>query len=216
MKPSLCARYDALQLQYGDPHYHAAYAGGCAQKPRFALVFMNPTARNLATAPDWQGGRYQWVGSKPIWQFLTRCGLFDPALNATIQKMTPAAWTPAFAEAVYATIARYGVYITNLAKCTQVDARPLPDQVFHAYRDLLLEELDDVQPQKVILFGNQVASITLGQKISVNAARKIKYQLKTPHHTLAAYAVHYPVGNNTHNAPKAQEDLLWLQQPAAL
>lgn len=210
MNPALCAQYDALQLEFGDSNYNSVYAGGCEQNPRLALVFMNPTARNIAAAKSWTGGRYQWLGFKPIWQFLERCGLFSPELNAAIQKMAPAGWTPEFAERVYADLAQRGIYITNLAKCTQADARPLPDSVFRAYRDLLLAELDEVNPQKIILFGNQVASVTLGQKVSVNAARKVPYQLKTPRRTFTAYAVHYPVGNNTHNAPKAIQDILWL------
>ena len=212
MHPSLCERYDALQLKYGAAGYHSVYACGCEDRPTLALVFMNPTARNLATAAAWTGGRYQWIGVKPIWQFLHQCGLISAELNAQIQTMTPRDWTPGFAAQINAELVQRKIYMTNLAKCTQVDARPLPDSVFRAYRDLLLEELDAVKPQTVVLFGNQVASVTLGQKVSVNAARRVPYNLKTPQQTFTAYAVHYPVGNNAHNAPKAVEDILWLTQ----
>ena len=210
MHHDLRAQYDLLQTQYGALGYHSVYACGCEDRPALALVFMNPTARNLATAVDWTGGRYQWIGVKPIWQFLCDCGLFSPELNARIQAMTPRDWTPAFAETINAELVHRKIYMTNLAKCTQVDARPLPDRVFRAYRDLLLAELDAVQPQTVILFGNQVASVTLAQPVSVNTARRVAYPLRTPAHELTAYVVHYPVGNGTANAPKARADILWL------
>ena len=107
-------------------------------------------------------------------------------------------------------VAKQGLYITNLAKCTQDDARPLPDKVFKEYRDLLLEEIKMVNPKKIILFGNQVSSIVLNKKVSVSEYRKISEDLVIENKIFKFYPVYYPVGNGFFNAPKAIEDLKYI------
>ncbi len=39
-------------------------------------------------------------------------------------------WTYDFATEVYENVKKHKYFITNLGKCTQVDARVLPDKVF--------------------------------------------------------------------------------------
>ena len=120
-------------------------------------------------------------------------------------------WTPEFCEEVYKEVSRNKLYITNLAKCTQDDARSLPDKVFLEYRDLLLEEIYEVNPKKIVLFGNQVSSVVLGKKISVSEYRKQSETLKIKDKEFVCYPVYYPVGNGFFNAPKAVEDLLYIK-----
>ena len=38
-------------------------------------------------------------------------------------------WAPEFAESVYKMIEKRKIYVTNLAKCTQLDARYLDDSI---------------------------------------------------------------------------------------
>jgi len=68
------------------------------------------------------------------------------------------------------------VFITNLGKCTQIDARPLPDKVFKEYLELMEKEISIVNPKVIILFGNQVSSIVLNEKISVSQCRKKQFE----------------------------------------
>ena len=103
------------------------------------------------------------------------------------------------------------LYITNLAKCTQDDARVLPNSVFAAYRDLFYEEMKMVCPKKIVLFGNQVSSIVLGKNISVSQCRKKCEKLTLDGKEFDCYPVFYPVGNGRFNTPKAIEDLRFLQ-----
>ncbi len=77
-------------------------------------------------------------------------------------------WSEEFSEKLYKEIAAKKVYITNLAKCTQIDARPLSDKVFKEYLALTQEELAIVQPKHIITLGNQVSSILLGRPIKVS------------------------------------------------
>lgn len=210
-KEELKKEFDVLQGKFGSNNFNAVYGGGCERDAEFCLVFMNPTARNIATDKAWKGIRRCWLGTRLIWDFLTRANLFDEKLNLQIQNMKPCEWTEEFCEKVYAEVANRGLYITNLAKCTQDDARPLADVVFKQYRDLFLEEMKLVIPKKIILFGNQVSSIVLEEKISVSKDRRVLKKLKVGELEFDCYPLFYPVGNGRFNMPKAIEDLLFLQ-----
>ena len=200
-------QYDKLQDKYGSKQLNSVYGAGCRQNAKVALVFMNPTKRNIATDKNWNGLKAQWLGTKQIWDFLTKCDLFDENLNKQIKSKRPTDWTEEFCEKVYAEVASKGVWITNLAKCSQDDARPLPDEIFLQYRDLLKRELALVSPQKVLLFGNQVASIVLEEKVLVSLARCKKFDLDLNGNVVEGYAVFYPVGNGRFNQDKAICDI---------
>ena len=205
-------KFDKLQNIYGSKQLNSVYGCGCANRPKVALVFMNPTAKNIATDKAWTGLRAQWLGTKQIWDFLVKCGLFDSKLNEKIKSIKPHEWTPEFCQEVYDEISSRKVWITNLAKCAQDDARPLSNKVFLQYKDLLKEELGIVDPEKIVFFGNQVSSIMLDQSISVSTARKQKFLLMIDAREYESYAVFYPVGNGRFNQPKAVEDIMAIAQ----
>ncbi len=46
-----------------------------------------------------------------------------------IQGKKPKEWDYEFCNYVYEEIEKNKLFITNLGKCTQIDARPLPDEV---------------------------------------------------------------------------------------
>lgn len=199
-------KFNEMQNIYGAEELNCIYGGGCEKGADVCLVFMNPTKRNVATSKAWTGIRTQWLGTKEIWKYLTAIGLLDTELNAEIQTKKTAGWTPEFCEKVYREVKNKKLYITNLAKCSQVDARPLNDNVFMQYLDLLKQEIDIVNPKKVILFGNQVSSIVLGEKITVSTCRKKKFILKTSKRNYETYCVFYPVGNGRFNITESIED----------
>lgn len=203
----LTKEFDKLQTKYGSKNLDSVYGCGEKNNPRVALVFMNPTKRNIATSKSWTGLKAQWLGTKQIWDFLVKCNLFTSKLNEEIKTKKPSDWTEEFCEYVYSEVKKQGVWITNLAKCTQDDARPLPDAVFLKYKDLLKKELSIVNPKKIIFFGNQVASIMLGSKVSVSLVRKKVFKLNIEGKEYESYAVYYPVGNGRFNQPKAVEDI---------
>jgi len=203
----LIKRYDELQDIYGSKELNSVYGGGCNKNAKVALVFMNPTKRNIATDKSWTGLKAQFLGTKQVWDFITKCGLFNEELNKVIQSMKSSEWTPEFCEKVYNEVEKQGLWITNLAKCTQDDARPLPDEVFIQYKDLLKEELKLVNPEKIFFFGNQVASIMLDEKITVSTTRKKKFNLNIDDNVYDSYAIYYPIGNGRFNQHKAIEDI---------
>lgn len=168
---------------------------------------MNPTARNITSNKAWKGIKSPWVGTKNVWYLFSRLGLIDDSIYAKIKSIKGSEWTYEFAEEVYSQVAKNKFYITNLAKCTQADARLLPDSVYKDYLDLFLKEMDIVNPKVIILFGNQVSSVVLGKKISVSMVRKKEFLLNDKYR---CYSVYYPVGNGRFNMDKSIEDILYI------
>lgn len=206
----LTKEYDILQQKYGDPSLNSIYHGGCCENPDICFVFMNPTGKNVAASKSWGGIKAPWLGTKNIWDLFFVLNLLDEDIYKQIKNIKGSDWTEEFASNVYNNVKKHKYFITNLGKCTQVDARPLPDSVYLKYLNLLEKEISIIKPKIVILFGNQVSSIVLNQKISVSQVRKkvfIKDIENTPY---KFYSVYYPVGNGRFNIDKSIEDINWI------
>ena len=202
--------YDKLQLEYGEPTLSSIYNGGCEENPDICFVFMNPTGKNVASTKEWKGRRSPWIGTKNIWKLFYNVGLIEEELFNKIQKMKAAEWTEEFADYVCSKVEENKYYITNLGKCTQVDARPLPDSVLKQYLELLYKEIDIINPKKIIVFGNQVSTIFLGQKICVKSVRKQEFKIKINNKEYPVYPVFYPIGNGMRNIDLAIEDIKYI------
>lgn len=202
--------YDKLQLIYGAKELDSIYNGGCENNPDICFVFMNPTGRNLASEKNWKGRKSPWLGTKNIWKLFYAVNLLNESTFNEIQKKKAKDWDYAFCDQVYDEITNNKLFITNLGKCTQVDARPLPDDVLKKYLDLLLEEINIINPKIIITFGNQVSSIILNKKIAVSENRKKYHELNVQDKTYKVYPVYYPVGNGIFNIDKAIEDIRWI------
>ena len=204
--------YDKLQLKYGDKNLDSIYNGGCINNPDICFVFMNPTGRNIASAKDWHGLKSPWIGTKNIWDLFYRLNLLNKDVYDKIKSKKGSQWTVKFAQEVYDDVAKHKVFITNLGKCTQIDARPLPDSIYLEYLDLLKKEFNIIKPIVIILFGNQVSSIVLDEKISVSVCRKKLFIRIYNHQKYHLYSVYYPVGNGRFNIDKAIEDIKWIME----
>ena len=172
----LWAYYDKLQKKYGEPTLHAIYNGGCSKNPDICFVFMNPTGKNVAAKNTWKGIRAPWLGTKNIWDLFYSVELLDENIYKEIKKKKGVDWTPEFCEKVYKNVTVHKYFITNLGKCTQLDARPLPNIVYRDYLYFLKKEIVIINPKVVILLGNQVSSIVLEEKISVSQCRRKKFK----------------------------------------
>ncbi len=205
-------KYDELQLKYGDPTLDSIYNGGCEDNPDIMFVFMNPTGRNVAANKSWQGLKAPWIGTKNIWDLFDAVGLIDTDIYARIKGKKGSEWTCEFAQEVYDDVAKHRFFINNLGKCTQTDARALPDFIYLQYLDYLKKEIVEVNPRVVILFGNQVSSVVLGENISVSKSRKREYELDIDGKKFKCFSVFYPVGNGRFNIDKSIEDIKWIQE----
>ena len=115
-----------------------------------------------------------------------------------------------FADEVYNDIEQKKVFITNLGKCTQIDARVIPNEVYKEYLNLLFKEIEIINPKIIITFGNQVSSIILDKNISVSQCRKQKFVKSINNKEYSIYPVYYPIGNGMMNIDKAIEDLKYI------
>lgn len=202
--------FQILQSKYGAEELDAICNGGCENNPNICFVFMNPTGKNIASSKDWKGIKSPWIGTKDIWNLFACLNLLDEDIYYKIRNMKGSKWTEQFAKEVYNNIADNKCYITNLGKCTQIDARELPDSVYKNYLDLFLKEIEIIRPKIIVLFGNQVSSIVLNEKISVSQCRKKKFEKSINSNIYSFYSLYYPVGNGRFNIDKTIEDLSWI------
>lgn len=209
---SLKIEYDKLQKKYGAIELDSIYSGGCDKNPDICFVFMNPTKRNIASSKTWKGLKSPWIGTKNIWDLFYQLKLLDENVYKKIRKIKGKEWTENFANEVYEEVKKHKYFITNLGKCTQLDARPLPDSVYKEYLHLLEKEIEIINPKVIILFGNQVSSIVLKEKISVSQCRKKQFLKTINGKQYKCYAVFYPVGNGRFNIDKSIEDILYIKQ----
>lgn len=206
----LNVEYDKLQLEYGEPTLSSIYNGGCEKNPDVCFVFMNPTGKNIASTREWKGRRSPWIGTKNIWKLFYRIGIINRDLFDNIKSKKACEWTEEFADLVYKEIENKKVFITNLGKCTQIDARPLPDRVLKEYLELLYKEIEIINPKKIIVFGNQVSSIFLNKKICVKSVRRQEFKMKIGDKEYPVYSIFYPIGNGMRNIDLAVEDLNYI------
>lgn len=206
----LKAHFDGPQKQFGDPALSSIYGAGCLQEPDICFVFMNPTGRNVAADPQWQGLRAPWIGTKNVWKLFAELNLISSNLFQSIQAMHTTEWTPDFARRVYQELTDHRLYITNLSKSTQTDARPLPDSIFREYLPTFHQEILTIKPKCIITFGNQVSSIILDENIKVSEARRKPFSLRIGNAPFSVYPTYYPVGQGMRNIDKAVEDIQWI------
>lgn len=210
MLESLNKEYDKLQKKYGDKNLDSIYNGGCVDNPDIFFVFMNPTGKNIASSKEWNGIKAPWIGTKNIWDLFYAINLLDKDIYNQIKAIKGSDWTQQFAKIVYDNVAKHKYFITNLGKCTQIDARPLSDGVYKEYLHLLEKEISIVNPKVIVLFGNQVSSIVLNDKISVSQSRKKLFKKVINNKVYKCYSVYYPVGNGRFNIDKSIEDINWI------
>ena len=203
-------KYDQLQKKYGEKELDSIYNGGCTENPDICFVFMNPTGRNIASSKEWKGIKSPWIGTKNIWNLFYSLNLMCEKTYKKIRKIKGSEWTEEFAKEVYEDVKEHKYFITNLGKCTQIDARPLPNSVYKEYLDLLKKEIEIITTKVVVLFGNQVSSIVLNKKISVSQCRKQLFTDKINKKEYKFYSVYYPVGNGRFNIDKSIEDINWI------
>ncbi len=206
----LNVEYDKLQKIYGAKELMSIYNGGCTKNPNICFVFMNPTGRNIASCPEWKGRRSPWIGTKNIWKLFYKIGLLDEEIYQEIISKKPQEWDEDFADIVYSNVEKHKYFITNLGKCTQTDARVLPNSVYSQYLDLLCKEIEIINPKIIITLGNQVSSIVLDKSISVSQCRKQSFSKKIGKKNYKIYPVYYPIGNGMMNIDKSIEDLKFI------
>ena len=204
---SLNDQFDALQIKFGDKDLHSIYGAGCINRPDICFIFMNPTGRNISADKKWNGLRAPWLGTKNIWKLFFGLNFINKELFNKIQSLNSTNWTPEFSFSVYQALADKKIYVTNLSKATQVDARALNDSHYKNYLTLLDEEISVIKPKIIFTFGNQVSSLVLNEKILVSKCRNVSFVKKINKHEFIVQPVFYPVGQGMRNLATAIADI---------
>lgn len=200
-----------LHAKYGHTSIKMVRGAGKLCCPKIMLIFMNPTARNVSAGSEWKGIRAPWIGTKQVWQMLARLGLVDKSFISKICNLHPEEWNEENALQLYKHIADCNIYITNMASCTQPDARSLPNTLFKEYLSIIFKEIEIINPTKIITFGNQVSSILLQKNISVsNYSQKEFETLNVKNKLFNIYPTYYPVGQGQRNLLKAIKRIRFL------
>lgn len=175
--------------------YHSVYGAWCIFRPKYFFVFMNPTARNISSHHNRNGLRCPRVWLKQVRKMFYELWLLSLSYYEKAQSKDMNIRTNDFVYELYTHLAEQGVYITNLAKCTQSDAKPLPNLVFREYLDIMNDEINSLKPHAIIPFWNQVSSILLGKSLSVSAYEQSDtYEILTIDNTdYKIYPCYYPV-----------------------
>lgn len=183
--------------------------GGQENRPYAALVFINPTHRNISTHPDWKGPRYPFLGTREIWRVLGRAGF----LGAQTVSLTQGEWTRETSEQVLRSIRDSGLYLTNVVKCTKPNGDNPSAQEVRAWQDVLGEELSIVRPRLVVAMGILPFKALTGQPI--NLGEHFQAQRKSPglltfegnlgEAKQTIYPCYFPVGRGN---PKRAVELL--------
>lgn len=202
--PQLFPIFDKLQTKYGEKTLAPVYGAGCIKKPKILFLFMNPTGRNISAQKDRKGLRAAWLGTKNIWKLFLAVGVISKLAFTSIQNYKPNQWTTKFCQQVYQELSQNKIYVTNLAKCTQIDARPLHNDIFRAYLEAIEKEIALVQPRHIVSFGNQVSSLLLRKNIKVSDYQGKENEIFEIQWTkYKVYPTFYPVGQGMRNIDKA-------------
>jgi len=199
---------DYIHEQYGDTSFSAVYGAGCVDNPKLVLVFMNPTAKNVSAHPDRSWIRAPRLGFKQTRKMLYALWWIPEQLFMQTQALHTSLRQPDFAHNLYKELSNKGIYITNLAKCTQSDAKPLPNQVFRDSLPWFVHEMHCLWASALVTFGNQVSSIVCNTPINVSWYEdNQKCVVDLDNKTFDVYPCFYPVGMGYRNINKAIDRL---------
>lgn len=119
--------------------------------PRFMLVLINPTYRNISSTPGYQGPRFPFIGVRQFWQVLGEGGFIDANIARSLPPRKQ--WTAAHTDLVQKELLRNKLFLTNIVKCCYPHGNYPAREVIAAQRDIVGEEIRSVRPKGIIAFG---------------------------------------------------------------
>ena len=169
---------------------NSIYGGGKSHSPRLALVFINPTRRNISSLPGWIGPRFPFIGTSRVWRLLGDCRLLNERVAEKFSKPAKA-WSAEDACELEGQLIRASLYITNVVKETATDSLMPGSAVFRQYETLLHDEMAFVKPQLIVAFGLAAHKSLTG--ISIRLAEVYAQALETGNVAPLGYCRERPV-----------------------
>lgn len=119
-----------------------------ARKPRYMLVLINPTYKNISSAPGYGGPRFPFVGLRQFWNILGKAGLIQE-----LELPSRSGWQDEHTQLIQKEIKRNRLFITNIVKCCYDHPDYPAREVIEHQKDILKEEIRIIQPRQIIAFG---------------------------------------------------------------
>ena len=214
---SLFERVDACEScrKARNPLRHVL-GGGQMKRPRFALVFINPTHRNRSSHPSYAGSRrYPFIGVRHFYRFLADAGFLK---QKTVAPLYERGWQLSDERRIEADLARHQIYLTNLVKCAQPHPRYPSADAICAQLPLLTQELRLVSPRYIVAFGGVSIKALTGTAILLrDVLQDVRARRYSPQPSLGLAELRlpvlpcfFPLGHG--NPPKALEVLRFITQ----
>ncbi len=156
---------------YPNNNLQPILGNGKINHPKFMIVFINPTIRNISSNPQWKSIRYPFIGRKRPWKEFNKSNLIkDKEIMQHILE-NENNWDYEFTDKMKNYLAKQELYVTNIVKNTGHNADlPKADQI-NLYLPSFLKEIELIDPKYIITFG----------LIPFNALTKEKIKLKQYH-----------------------------------
>ncbi|MBR9678445.1 MAG: hypothetical protein GOU97_04115 [Nanoarchaeota archaeon] len=208
--------HELNKKHFSENNLKPVLGGGKTPRPKFMFVFINPTARNISSKPEWTGPRFPFIGTKHVWRIFHKAGLLNEDLMNEIDNASD--WSIKFTNKVLKFLCDKSFYFTNLVKWTGCDAT-LPDsKKINLFLPILKREIGIVKPDYVIAFGLIPFEKLAGRRIKLRDyySKIMKNNQLIFYETLIGPAkimvapCYFPVGRG--NPKKAVEILKLLQK----
>jgi uracil-DNA glycosylase family 4 len=129
------------------------------------LILVNPTYRNLSSNPEYRGARFPFIGVRQFWKVLADGGLIDKkvAYGLPLRKN----WRDKHTELIKQELIRNKLFLTNIVKCCYGHSLYPDSKVIDSQLKFLAEEINIVNPKKIVAFGALVYKTLTGKNIKL-------------------------------------------------
>lgn len=141
-----------------------------AMRPKFMLVLVNPTYRNLSSEPGYAGPRFPFIGVRQFWRVISDGGLISR--SAAYSLPSRAEWGSSHTKAMQNELLRNKLYLTNVVKCCYPHGKYPKGEVVEEGLKRLGEEIKIVRPKKIIAFSIFVYKMLTGKNIKMSSLDK--------------------------------------------
>lgn len=163
--------------------------GGKKINPRVALIFINPTHTNISSNPNWKGRRFPFIGVTRFWQIFSDTGWVTKDVIENIKRN---GWKESAATLLDDDLAKCGIYITNLIKCTFPHGDYPEKGYFNYHLPLFEKELSIVKPKAIISFGVLTTKHLTGESLVLK--RYFDNHQPLEYGQVPVYPCYFPVG----------------------
>lgn len=183
--------------------------------PDIMFVFINPTKNNLGTKKNREGQRVPWIWYTTLWDVLHEAWFInDYWMNQLEDKKGK--WDAEFTEKLYKYLEEEQLYLTNIVKKAEIDARLPQSKLIKDYSDIFFKEIELVNPKKIVVFGKIPMSVFMSSSIALKECYRYleeKWKLRTVNfNNKEVIPCYFPVWLGRRNKPQAVDILKKLSE----